>query len=367
MKLTRATLDGHAGSGVIERPRHPRPEHPLVPGQQSSSTESWLWNHPPVLSAVDVHAQVCQENSQTGGALLEAGPEAHEVETPPWRSSSHGNQGGGTRDDQVQHALSTPSSLVGWTDIDRHSVRQQELDTDQRAAAVMRTLRSTVFLAVRRMVADGRLADHDVPDPPDACLPCSSSEWDCLMFAWRARLLELRGTHPLGEAGGVAWASRISHRSNAVDAIKRSSDYDHIGRLESDDQISATLRPRTPDPLDRTVSKRHWEMSVQDWRARLRRVRDATRDRATRAESVPKQVESVIDVSREDKWRHIVECMVRNMREIEELGPGPPDATGEVMRGRPRSSRTTAHRVGRISCSFSGGRERGAVAEISSS
>ncbi len=181
--------------------------------------------------------------------------------------------------------------MVGWPKINQRHVREQELDSDQRAAAVMRTRRSKMFLAVQRMVADGRLADHDVPDPPDACLPCSSCEWDCLMFAWRARLLELQGTDPLGEVGDVAWARRIHHRSNGVDAVKRSSDYDSMVRLELADRLSPTLRPRTPDPLDRTLSKRHWEMSVQDWRVRLRRLRDTTRDAATRAESVPKQLE----------------------------------------------------------------------------
>jgi hypothetical protein len=110
------------------------------------------------------------------------------------------------------------------------------------------------------------------------------------MFAWRARLLRLQGTDPLGEPGDGDWARRIRHRSNAVDAVKRSSDYDSMVRLDSVDRLSATLRPRTPDPLDRTVSKRHWEMSVQDWRVRLRRLRDTTRDTATRAESVPKQL-----------------------------------------------------------------------------
>ena len=155
----------------------------------------------------------------------------------------------------------------------------------------MRTRRSKMFLAVQRMVADGRLADNDVPEAPDASVQCSNGEWDSLMFAWRARLLELQGRDPLGEAGDVAWARRIHHRSNGVDAVKRSSDYDSMVRLESADRLSSTIRPRTPDPLDRTMSKRHWEMSVQDWRVRLRRLRNTKNDAATRAESVSKQRE----------------------------------------------------------------------------
>ena len=289
VRLTRATLEGHAANGDIERQRHPPPIQPFVPGQRSSSTESWPWHHPLAFFGRDPHAHIMQYIQETGYVSIEAGSQAHEEEAPPSRCCFQGHQGGGARVEQVQQVPHAPSSLVGWPEINQRHVRGQELNTDQRAAAVIRTCRSAMFLAVRDMVADGRLADHEVPAPPDACSPCSSSEWDCLMFAWRARLWRLQGTDPLGEPGDGDWARRIRHRSNAVDAVKRSSDYDSMVRLDSVDRLSATLRPRTPDPLDRTLSKRHWEMSVQDWRVRLRRLRDTTRDTATRTENVPKQ------------------------------------------------------------------------------
>ncbi len=163
------------------------------------------------------------------------------------------------------------------------------MDSDQRSAAVMRTCRSKAFLAVQRMVADGQLADSDVPPAPDASVPCSNGDWDSLMFAWRARLLELQGRDPLGEHGDIAWASRIRHRSDGVDAVKRSSDYERMLGLVSAERLAPANRPCTPDPLDRTMSKRHWEMSVQDWRVRLRRLQYLADEDANRAGSVSKE------------------------------------------------------------------------------
>jgi hypothetical protein len=40
---------------------------------------------------------------------------------------------------------------------------------------------------------------------------------------------------------------------------------------------------------------------------------------------------SVLDVSRADIWRHIVECIVRKMPETAELRPVLTDATDELM------------------------------------
>ena len=36
----------------------------------------------------------------------------------------------------------------------------------------------------------------------------------------------------------------------------------------------ANPRPRTPDPIDRKLSKRAWERSVQQWRIDLRAISD---------------------------------------------------------------------------------------------
>ncbi len=162
------------------------------------------------------------------------------------------------------------------------------MDSDQRSAAVMRTCRSSAFLAVQRMVADGQLAASDVPPAPDASVQCSNGVWDTLMFAWRARLLELQGREPLGEHGDIAWARRICHRSDGVDAVKRSSDYERMLGLVSSGRLAPASRPRTPDLLDRTMSKRHWELSAQDWRLRLRRLEYLADEDANRAGSVLK-------------------------------------------------------------------------------
>ena len=55
------------------------------------------------------------------------------------------------------------------------------------------------------------------------------------------------------------WARRLAHREEAVAAVKRSQDY----RLVRGARV---LRPKTPDPTDRAVSKRTWERGNQEWR-----------------------------------------------------------------------------------------------------
>ena len=55
------------------------------------------------------------------------------------------------------------------------------------------------------------------------------------------------------------------HRKAGVRAIKRTPEYMAATR-------ALVPRPRTPNPTDRTLSKRAWERSVQVWRKGLKEV-----------------------------------------------------------------------------------------------
>ena len=57
------------------------------------------------------------------------------------------------------------------------------------------------------------------------------------------------------------WQRRTFKRLQAVSAIKASPEYDYPGNA---------MRPQTPDPYDRGVSKRRWEKGVMHWRRALR-------------------------------------------------------------------------------------------------
>ncbi len=149
---------------------------------------------------------------------------------------------------------------------------REEIAPDQRSADVLRTSRSPDFQAVQQMVAAGEMAESKVPRQPDPNAQCTSREWDYRMVAWRVQLRVVQGKEPLGEPGETAWAHRLCHRSDAVDAVKRSADYEAMVELVSSGRLDPGTRPHTPNPLDRTISKRHWERTVQDWRVRLRRL-----------------------------------------------------------------------------------------------
>ena len=60
------------------------------------------------------------------------------------------------------------------------------------------------------------------------------------------------------------WLRRLSHRRKAVCSIKST--------LEYKASAASTRRPPTPDPEDRSVSKRGWEACVQKWRRELKKL-----------------------------------------------------------------------------------------------
>ena len=61
------------------------------------------------------------------------------------------------------------------------------------------------------------------------------------------------------------WQRRLQHRMNGVSAVKATELY-----------AGSRSRPRTPDPFDRSVSKRRWEASMQAFRLALREAERLT-------------------------------------------------------------------------------------------
>ena len=60
-------------------------------------------------------------------------------------------------------------------------------------------------------------------------------------------------------ADETTWRRRACKRLAAVSAVKATRDY-----------MTCRSRPPTPDPFDRTVTKRCWERSIQNFRRVLR-------------------------------------------------------------------------------------------------
>ena len=60
------------------------------------------------------------------------------------------------------------------------------------------------------------------------------------------------------------WPARQKKREAGVQYIKGTMEY------RQSQERSPHSRPRTPDPTDRTISKRSWERGMQLWRSELR-------------------------------------------------------------------------------------------------
>jgi hypothetical protein len=75
------------------------------------------------------------------------------------------------------------------------------------------------------------------------------------------------------------WVRRLQKRRNAVASTKLTPEYLEFASmrargqrpLQAESEDAALSSPRTPEPDDRTVSKRRWEELVRTWRAGLRR------------------------------------------------------------------------------------------------
>ena len=64
----------------------------------------------------------------------------------------------------------------------------------------------------------------------------------------------------------VAWRPRHIKRRRGIMAVKHTDVYCRILLLESTNDMDSSVRPLTPDPEDRAMSKRAWEKSMQAWR-----------------------------------------------------------------------------------------------------
>ena len=93
-----------------------------------------------------------------------------------------------------------------------------------------------------------------------------SAAWRIARRASRARRRSRSAVGANEESNEEDWQRRLAHRAAGVAAVKRSADYLSV---TADPNVA---RPTTPDPTDRTLSKRTWERGVQLWRFALRDV-----------------------------------------------------------------------------------------------
>ncbi|CAE7222096.1 unnamed protein product [Symbiodinium microadriaticum] len=63
------------------------------------------------------------------------------------------------------------------------------------------------------------------------------------------------------------WKQRSDKRSKAVAQCKALPEYQRLKRLGSSDE-----EPRTPNALDRSLSKRRWKFLLQQWRSEIQKL-----------------------------------------------------------------------------------------------
>jgi len=66
------------------------------------------------------------------------------------------------------------------------------------------------------------------------------------------------------------WQRRISKRRAVVSNVKETPEYKAMADSRGAGEHSGSPAPTTPDPNDRTISKRRWESEVMQWRTAVR-------------------------------------------------------------------------------------------------
>ena len=98
----------------------------------------------------------------------------------------------------------------------------------------------------------------------DRSLPaCSAEEWERRQAHRRA------GARSAPAASEEDWQRRLAHRTTGVVAVKDTTIYLDCLRLDETLGGAVRVRPTTPDPSDRSISKRNWEQGMMAWRRSL--------------------------------------------------------------------------------------------------
>lgn len=72
------------------------------------------------------------------------------------------------------------------------------------------------------------------------------------------------------EASEETWQQREANRKRSISIYKDSPEYQRYAK-EEPLETRGEAAPRTPDPADRSVSKRRWKASVHEWREQVKR------------------------------------------------------------------------------------------------
>lgn len=76
---------------------------------------------------------------------------------------------------------------------------------------------------------------------------------------------------PMPDATEAEWQHRTAMRSRAVELGKQSKEY-QIHCCNREGREFELVEPKTPDPTDRTVSKRSWKYLLHQWRGTLAKL-----------------------------------------------------------------------------------------------
>jgi len=114
----------------------------------------------------------------------------------------------------------------------------------------------------------------------EECLSTSAKSSSLLINA-----LPARGQQLMPEATEEEWQHRVELREKSVSVVKATPEYRWCAEARAQSK-GVDAEPHTPDPRDRTVSKRHWKYLLQQWRCAIHQLHFDGRGSVASAEDV---------------------------------------------------------------------------------
>ena len=99
----------------------------------------------------------------------------------------------------------------------------------------------------------------------------SNPRFDALRLGLAVSVLwsRSRRTIAMADDAGAVWRRKQDHRERGVAGVKATAMYLDSVVLAAESVETNVRRPATPDPRDRSISKRSWETAMVVWRRRL--------------------------------------------------------------------------------------------------
>mmetsp|Transcript_10247 Transcript_10247/g.35887 ORF Transcript_10247/g.35887 Transcript_10247/m.35887 type:complete len:212 (-) Transcript_10247:111-746(-) len=186
---------------------------------------------------------------------------------------------------QLNQRFMAASTLAGHQPLATPTPAFSSQPESQTVPAAMKTKDAAASTKTRRRITGKQAPLSARKQPRGGCTSASSAGGK----GWAAVAPSADATEatagqqekrPMPAAPEETWEERHSKRRNMIAVVKATSEYEAFWVSQpsaaSSEFDGCVPAPTTPDPMDRNISKRHWDAVLKTWRKDLRAWRPAS-------------------------------------------------------------------------------------------